>query len=146
MATMTPDDNDHFVMDGEGEGMIRMEPMTKIRVCLYSLIIFFVLFPVAHAQEFGKIRALQQRSAHVIKQKNDFIAKVLTSYAVPYERNAQDVVVRIIMDGRWQDVTSIEIVPILTEGSEKQQEVAAHELFFFTANGILDLFSDLVIR
>jgi hypothetical protein len=120
--------------------------MMKIRVYLCSLILLFVLLPVAHAQEFGKIRALQQRAAHVIKQKNDFIAKVLTSYAVPYERNAQGVVVRINMDGQWQEVTTIEIVPVLKGVSEKQQKVAAHELFFFTANGILDLFSDLAIH
>jgi hypothetical protein len=120
--------------------------MMKIRVYLCSLIFLFVSLSVAHAQEFGKIRALQQRAAHVIKQKNDFIAKVLTSYAVPYERNAQDVVVRINMDGQWQDVTSIEIVPVLKEVSEKQQKVAAHELFFFTPGGILDLSSDLAIR
>jgi hypothetical protein len=122
------------------------EPMMKLRVYLWSLIFLFVSLPVAHAQEFGKIRALQQRAAHVINQKNDFIAKVLTSYAIPYERNAQGVVVRINMDGRWQDVTSIEIVPVLKEVSEKQQKLAAHELFFFTADGILDLLSDLAIR
>ncbi len=118
----------------------------KIRVYLLSLIFLFVSLSVGHAQEFGKIRALQQRAAHVIKQKNDFIAKVLTSYAIPYERNAQDVVVRINMNGQWQDVTSIEIVPVLVEMSEKHQKVAAHEIFFFTANGILDLFSDLAIK
>jgi hypothetical protein len=129
-----------------GEGMIRKEAMMKIRIYLCLLVFLFALSPMAHAQEFGKVRALQQRTAQVIKQKNDFIAKVLTSYGVAYERNAQDIVVRINMDGQWQNVTSIEIVPIIKEGSEKQQKVAAHELFFFTANGILDLLSDLVIR
>lgn len=39
-------------------------------------------------EQGGKIRALQQRAAHVIKQNNDFIAKVSTSHSVPYERNA----------------------------------------------------------
>ncbi len=118
----------------------------KKHIYVWSLIFLFVALPIAHAQELGKIRALQQRAAHVIKQKNDFIVKVLTSYGVPYERNAQDVVVRINMDGQWQDVTSIEIVPVLRDVKENQQKVAAHEIFFFTADGILNLFSDLAIR
>jgi len=118
----------------------------KTSTCLLSLIIFFVLLPIVHAQEFGKVRALQQRAAQVTKQKNDFIATVLTSYAVPYERNTQGVVIRINMDGQWQNITSIEIVPVLKDISEKQQKVAAHELFFFTDDGILNLFSDLAIK
>jgi len=118
----------------------------KKHVLLWSLIFLFVSLPVVQAQEFGKIRALQQRAAHITKLKNDFIANVLTSYAVPYERNAEGVVVRIHTDGQWQDVTSIEIVPVLKDAAQKQQKVAAHELFFFTANGILALVSDLAIR
>jgi hypothetical protein len=122
------------------------EAVIRRTLYLCSLILIFAWSPLAHAQEYGKIRALQLRTAQVIKQKNDFIAKVLTSYAVPFERNDQEVVVRINMDGQWQDVTSIEIVPVLEAASEKQQKVTAHELFFFTANGILNLFSDLAIR
>jgi hypothetical protein len=116
----------------------------KIRVYLLALIMCFVSLPVVHAQEYGKIRALKQRADFVIKQKNDFIARVLTAYAIPYERNAQGAVVRINRDGQWLDVTSIEIIPVPAEGPDKR--VSAHELLFTTANGILDLVSDLPIR
>jgi hypothetical protein len=111
-----------------------------------ALIIFSVCLPAAHAQEYGKIRALQQRAAFVIKQKNDFVAKVLSSYAIPYERNAQGVVVRINMEGKWLEVSTIEIVPVLQEASGNMQKVAAHELLFYTGEGTLDLLSELNIH
>jgi hypothetical protein len=98
------------------------------------------------AQEYGKIRALQQRAAYVTKQKNDFVARVLTSYGIPHERNAQGVVVRINMEGQWLDVTTIEIVPVLKETADNLKQVAAHELFFYTSGGIVDLVSALTIR
>jgi len=116
-------------------------------VCLLALILFFVGSPALHAQEYGKIRALNQRAAYVIKQRNDFVAQVLISYAIPHERNEQGVVVRIKTDGRWLDVTTIEIVPVLKEAGDKRRQVAAHELFFYTANGgILNLLSELTIH
>lgn len=118
----------------------------KKRMFLLSVIVFFVCLPAVHAQEYGKIRALQQRAAYVIKQKNDFVARVLTSYAIPHERNAQGAVVRIKMDGRWLDVTAIEIVPVLKEAADKRQFVAAHELLFYAGSDILDLVSELIIR
>ncbi len=118
----------------------------KVRTCFIALIIFSVCLPAAHAQEYGKIRALQQRAASVTKQKNDFVAKVLTSYAIPYERNAQGAIVRINRDGKWLDVNTIEIVPVLKEASGKSRTVAAHELLFYTADGTLDLLSDMTIR
>jgi hypothetical protein len=102
--------------------------------------------PLAQAQEYGKIRALQQRAAYVTKQKNDFIVRVLTSYKILHEINEQGVVIRINMDEKWMDITAIEIVPVLKEAADKRQQVAAHELYFFTANGILDVVSELTIR
>jgi hypothetical protein len=118
----------------------------RIRIYLLAVIIFFITSPAVKSQEYGKIRALQQRAAYVIKQKNDFIARVLTSYAIPHERNAEGAVVRITMNGQLLDVNKIEIVPVLQEGEEKHQQVIAHELLFYTADGILDLVSELKIR
>jgi hypothetical protein len=122
------------------------ECIVKVSVYLLVLILFSVYSPALHAQEYGKIRALNQRAAYVIKQRNDFVAQVLVSYAIPHERNEQGVVVRIKMDGRWLDVTTIEIVPVLKEAGDKRQQVTAHELFFYTAGGILDLRSELTIH
>jgi hypothetical protein len=115
-------------------------------VCLLALLLCFVYLPAVHAQEYGKIRPLQQRADQIIKKKNDFVASVLTSYNIPYERDAQGVVVRINMDGQWLNVTAIEVVPVLKETTDKHQQVAAHELFFHTANGILNVVSELTIR
>ena len=118
----------------------------KVPIYFCALIIFSVFLSAAHAQEYGKIRALQERAAYVIKQKNDFVAKVLTSYTIPHERNAQGAVVRINMDGKWLDVTTIEIVPVHKETSGKNQQITAHELLFYTANGTLDLLSEPTVR
>ncbi len=118
----------------------------KIRIYLLALIFFLLCGPIAQAQEYGKIRALKQRAAFVTNQKNDFVARVLTSYKIPYERNAQGAIVRINLEKSWLDITAIEIVPILQESADKSQQVTAHELYFYTPGGILDLVSELIIR
>ena len=120
--------------------------MKKIAAYLLAVVLLLSFLPMVHAQEFGKIRALQQRAAYVTKQKNDFVAKVLTSYKILHEQNVEGVVVRINMDEKWMDITAIEIVPVLKEAADKRQQVTAHELYFFTADGILDVVSELTIR
>ena len=115
-------------------------------IYFFAFILFAFCLPAVHAQEAGQLRALQQRSAYVIKQKNDFISQVLTSYSIPYKSNAEGVVISIYREGQWVDVTSIEIVPGLKEGTDKNRQVAAHELLFYTANGVLDLVSETPIR
>jgi hypothetical protein len=118
----------------------------KLFTVLFLLVLLFNFAPVSYAQEYGKIRALQQRAAYVTKQKNDFIARVLTSYKIPFERNEQGVVVRINMEGQWLNIKTVEIVPMVKEESDNRQYVIAHELFFYTENSILDLVSELTIR
>ena len=120
--------------------------MKKIEAYLLAAVLLLSFLPLAQAQEYGKIRALQQRAAYVIKQKNDFIVRVLTSYKILHETNEQGVVIRLNMDEKWLDITAIEIVPVLKEAADKRQQVAAHELYFFTADGILDVVSELTIR
>ena len=44
------------------------------------------------------------------------------------------------------NITAIEIVPLLRESADKSRQVIAHELYFYTADGILDLVSELIIR
>jgi hypothetical protein len=118
----------------------------KKYIVLFLLILLFAHLPYAQSQEYGKIRALQQRAAYVTKQKNDFVARVLTSYKIPHERNDQGTVVRINMEGKWLNINTIEIIPIIKESDDKRQHVVAHELFFYTDNNILDLVSELTIR
>jgi hypothetical protein len=118
----------------------------KLRICLLIAALLILVPVIIQAQEYGKIRALSQRAAYVTKLKNDFVARVLTSYNILHERNDQGVIVRINMDGKWQDINTIEIVPVLKESADKRQAVAAHELYFYTADGILDLVSELTIR
>jgi hypothetical protein len=120
--------------------------MKKIEAYLLAAVLLLSFLPLAQAQEYGKIRALKERAAYVTKQKNDFVAKVLTSYKIAHEQNTEGVVVRINMDEKWLDVTAIEIVPVLKQAADKRQQVAAHELYFFTADGILDVVSELTIR
>ena len=118
----------------------------KIRIYILARIMFFVCLPAVNAQEYGRIRALQQRAVAVIKQKNDFVSKVLTSYNIPHERNVEGAVVRIYKDNQWLDVTTIEIVPLLKEAVGESQQVAAHQLLFYTSGGILELVAEVIIR
>jgi hypothetical protein len=118
----------------------------KFSICLLLSALFLLLPPVAQAQEYGKMRLLQQRAAFITQQKNDFVARVLASYKIPHERNNQGAVVRVHLEGNWLDIKTIEIVPILRETADKRQQVAAHELYFYTASGILDLVSEMTIR
>ncbi|PKN06438.1 MAG: hypothetical protein CVU72_04480 [Deltaproteobacteria bacterium HGW-Deltaproteobacteria-7] len=120
--------------------------MKNIFITLLTAVLLFSFLPAAQAQEYGKIRALHERAVHVTRQKNDFIVRVLTSYKIPHEVNEQGVVVRINMDSKWMNIRSIEIIPVLQESADKSQQVAAHELYFFTDEGILDVFSALTIR
>ena len=118
----------------------------KIKIYLIALMILVIATPVIHAQEYGKIRALQQRAADVVKLRNDFVAQVLDYYTIPHERNPQGAIVRINMEGKWLDITGIEIIPVLKETADKRRQVIAHELFFYTVGGVLDLMSELIIR
>jgi hypothetical protein len=113
---------------------------------LLALMLSFICLTEGHAQEYGRLRALQQRAAVVIKQKNDFVSRVLTSYAIPHERNAEGVVMRINVDDKWLEITAVEIVPVLKEAADKRQQVMAQELLFYTSGGILDLVSEMIIR
>lgn len=54
--------------------------------------------------------------------------------------------IRINMDEKWPDIMFIEIVPVLKEAANKTQQVAAHELYFFTAGEMLDVVSEFIIR
>jgi hypothetical protein len=108
--------------------------------------LLFVYSPGARSQEFGKIHALEQRAAYVVKQKNDFVSRVLTSYKIPLQCNDQGVVVRIKMEGKWLNIRAVEIVPVIKESDDKSQHVVAYELFFYTGGKILDLVSEMIIR
>ena len=120
--------------------------MNTFRIALLSAVLFFSFQCMAQAQEYGKIRALSQRAAYVTGQKNDFIAQVLTSYKIFHEINGQGTVIRILMDDIWLNITAIEIVPVVRNTDGKTRQVTAHEIFFFTNDGILDLVSELTIR
>jgi hypothetical protein len=111
-----------------------------------ALIWVFLCLPAAHAQEYGKIRALNERAAHIIGLRNDFVSQVLSSYTIPYERNEQGAVVSIKMDGEWLAVSRVEIVPVMRESPERKRQVIAHELLFYTARGLLYLDSELSVR
>ncbi len=120
--------------------------MKKTWGLILSAVLLLSFLPSAQAQEYGKIRALRERAAHVAKLKNDFVIRVLTSYKILHEINDQGAVMRIHMGDKWMEVTAIEIVPVLKESVDKTNQVAAHEIYFFTADGILDVISELTIR
>jgi hypothetical protein len=121
----------------------------KGRILVLGAIIFLAAFaaapPWVSTETYGQLRALERRAATVTRQKNDFVARVLHSYNIPYQRTEQGVVVRLRIGANWLDVNRIEIVPLVQEG-EHGLQVMGHEIFFYTEGEILHLVSALTIR
>jgi len=117
------------------------------RLFIAVLIILCVMgtFSETYSQSYGRIRALKERAITVIQRKNHFVTRVLDSYGIPYECNQEGVVVRIGVDNQWNDVTRIDIVPLVND-DETGFRVTAHNIFFDTNRGIFHLVSQLVIR
>ena len=121
----------------------------KCRALVLSAIIFLAAFaaapPWASSENYGQLRALKRRAATVTRQKNDFVARVLHSYNIPYQLTKEGVVARLQIGNNWLDVNRIEIVPLVQEG-EHGLQVMGHEIFFYTEGEILHLVSALTIR
>ena len=122
-----------------------MRRQTIFFAILVSLALLVLMLPQALAQNYGQMRALKRRATTVTRQKNEFVARVLHSYDIPYQISEQGVVARLQIDKRWYDVNQIEIVP-LTREVEGGYQVTGHEIFFYTEGQILHLVSALTVR
>ena len=122
-----------------------MKRRTMLFGILVSFALFVLLLPQASAQNYGQIRALKRRADTVTHQKNSFVARVLSSYKIPYQTTEQGIVARLHIEDRWYDVDQIEIVP-LTREVDGGYQVIAHEIFFYTEGEILHLVSEVKIR
>ena len=121
----------------------------KRRTMLFGILVSFALLVLllhqASALNYGQIRALKRRADTVTYQKNSFVARVLSSYKIPYQTTEQSIVARLHIEDRWHDVDQIEIVP-LTREVDGGYQVIAHEIFFYTEGEILHLVSEVKIR
>ena len=122
-----------------------MKRRTMLSGILVSFALLALLLPQASAQNYGQIRALKRRADTVSQQKNSFVARVLSSYKIPYQTSQQGIVARLHIEDRWQDFDQIEIVPLMREVDGGYQ-VIAHEIFFYTEGEILHLVSAVKIR
>jgi hypothetical protein len=122
-----------------------MKRQTMFFGILVSLALFVWVLPQASAQNYGQIRALKRRADTVTHQKNSFVARVLSSYKIPYQTTEQGIVARLHIENRWYDVNQIEIIPVTREVDGGYQ-VIAHEIFFYTEGEILHLFSAVTIH
>ena len=89
-----------------------MKRQTMFFGILVSFALFVWVLPQASAQNYGQIRALKRRADTVTHQKNSFVARVLSSYKIPYQITEQGIVARLHIENRWYDVNQIEIVPV----------------------------------
>jgi hypothetical protein len=122
-----------------------MKRRTMFSGILVSFSLLVLLLPQAAAQNYGQIRALKRRADTVTHQKNSFVARVLSSYKIPYQTTEQGIVARLHIEDRWHDVNQIEIVPV-TRQVDGGYQVIAHEIFFYTEGEILHLVSEVKIR
>lgn len=125
-------------------GGAAMTRRTMLVGILVSLILLVLLLPQASAQNYGQIRALKRRADTVTHQKNSFVARVLSSYKIPYQTTDQGIVARLHIEDRWHDVDQIEIVPVTREADGGYQ-VIAHEIFFYSKGEILHLVAETKI-
>jgi len=121
----------------------------KRQTMFFGILVSFALLvwmsPQASAQNYGQIRSLKRRADTVTHQKNSFVARVLSSYKIPYQTTEQSIVARLHIENRWYDVNQIEIVPVTREVDGGYQ-VIAHEIFFYTEGEILHLVSAVTVR
>jgi hypothetical protein len=122
-----------------------MKPQALFLGAILFLAAFLAVPPLASTESYGQLRALKRRAATVTRQKNDFVARVLHSYNIPYQRAEQGVIVRLQIGAKWLDVNRIDIVPLVRK-EEHSLEVIGHEIFFYTEGEILNLVSELTIR
>jgi hypothetical protein len=122
-----------------------MKRQTIFSGILVSLALLVLVLPQASAQNYGQIRALKRRADTVTHQKNSFVARVLSSYNIPYQTTDQGIVARLHIEDRWHDVDQIEIVPV-TRDVDGGYQVIAHEIFFYSEGEILHLVSAVNIR
>ena len=101
--------------------------------------------PWTYGENYGRLRAMKHRADVVIRQKNNFVARVLHSYNIPHKLTDQGVVAQLQIGTEWQDVNRIDIVPLFREG-ESGLQVTGHEIFFYTEDKILHFVSALTIR
>ncbi len=106
---------------------------------------FFVAISQTEAESPGQERAMKQRAAKVTQMKNKYVTRVLEFNNIPYQLTSDDIVVRLKIQGKWVEVSRIEIVPVATEDGNDLR-VTGHELFFYTKDQILHLVSSLIIR
>ena len=121
----------------------------KLRVLFVitaALIAALAAPPVYGQRESGVAdRALEKRAAEVTKMKNDFVAKVLIKEHIPFKVDDTGAVVLIQIEGKWEPVEKVEIVPVLRDDAQGVG-IVAHELYFTTAMGIYRISSDIAIR
>jgi hypothetical protein len=122
----------------------------RIRSISFSIIVvlcivFTVTAAFSQSYSYGRLRALKERAITVTQQKNHFVTKVLDSYHISYRCNEQGVVVQIKVDDTWNDVSRIDIIPLVSDDTSGFQ-VLAHNIYFDTSGGMFHLVSQLVIR
>jgi len=98
---------------------------------------------VFQAKSQAQIRAMKERADTVSKRKNRFMAKVLNKSGINYISDRHGIVTRINFTGEWQNVESIDIVPIK---GPTVDEVIGPEIFIYTDKETPHLLSYLKVR
>jgi len=117
-------------------------------LCSIVVVLFIVLTVTAafsQSYSYGRLRALKERAITVTQQKNHFVTRVLDSYRISYRCNEQGVVAQIKVDDTWNDVSRIDIVPLVNDDTADFQ-VLGHNIYFDTTGGLFHLVSQLIIR
>jgi hypothetical protein len=113
-------------------------------VTIFSLC-SLLLAPRAEGRSPGQIKAMNQRADTVIRQKNQFMTKVLRKHGISCETDIKGMITRINAHGDWVAVRKLDIVPVPKEGGDAD-EVVGHEVLFYTDGETVRLYSDIKVR
>ncbi|MBW1680118.1 MAG: hypothetical protein JRF59_07295 [Deltaproteobacteria bacterium] len=99
----------------------------------------------APAQAQPNLRAMKMRARTVTLRKNRYVGHVLDENGISYRLDEHGIITRVNLDGEWQAVERIDVVP-MTRFFRGLTEVVGHEVYIFTPTQTIRLYSNRVAR
>lgn len=91
-------------------------------------------------------RAKKERAKTVNLRKNRFVCQVLDEYKITYRLDDAGTIMEVNLDGTWNQVQRIDVVPMTKYVKSGRNEVVGHEVYLFTLKETVRLYSSTPIR
>jgi hypothetical protein len=88
---------------------------------------------------------MENRAKSVTLRKNRYVAQVLDEQGIGYMLDEHGLLTQVSLDGTWSEVERVDVVP-MTRYQEGGTEVVGHEVYIFTPDRTIRLFSNAIAR